>query len=1195
MEHNTNKCFGLLLCFLLIRVTIVSQNIQFTPNEFSNNYFNPQNLGLSSPQVSSFMKPENAEIDPYTGKLNLKIELDHYKDPDFDITISLRYISEHFVPSRRSSYVGLNWNLEASGIICRTICGSPDDVRGNYTNSGDGSYLKDGLFVVVKEGTFKHYLETDLLNFNIDKNEAGHGTPYHWGDFKYDMEPDIFSFKFGTYSGKFLINNQGVPVIIADKGYRIDLSQLAVQSYSTTDTPISSIIKITTPDGYIYEFGGSTDYLEYSIPNNPEKCLTKPRSIISWMLKSIVAPNGRSVNYLYESVMQTHKYNYYISSSYEDFVTRTYSDSSRPSQGLFGGANSTNEQIVVEDKTYTPILKKISIDAVNYSFNLSDNGVGFYNFTDYTVLLSSMDVDIYGVNMKKVSFQYDTVRGYSFMILLNNNGLKYSFDYRNKIYRLPPPLTTSTDHWGGWKGGYDTSVNVSEYCKSLFENREVNPTYCDIGLLTHVKYPSGGISRFEYEPNDYNHYYEKDMSENKLIRTDLVDKKICSGSRIHKIIQNKGAGAGDSNVRCFFYIDNNGKGSGSICVKPQYIINEVIVNSTYGSFLENGIYYFYSDLHRITYRSVSANSYFKDHLLSEQFVSYSDVVEKFEDNSYNCYHYSSYQNMPDVVDRGGWIVRRNVSCSNRNELQQFEKFGLYIENSMAMYRGKLLLKQSFSNSGKLVYSEKNIYNSSHFNAAYNISIKTCAVGVSTYKIYLTPCQLIQQQITNADGVVVTKDMVYNQQNLLSRESYIGSDGEQLAIKYKYPSDIPFAFANELCQRNILNLPIEIVYLCDDQIVAAYHNRYALFEGLMLKKYYYELETEEPIKESNFQSLVDMRYKIREKYLKYDSFGRPLHILKKGNINHSLIWGYKSNYIIASIENATYDEVKKGLGIAPETYSDVEIPYMNRIDNLRVMLPNSLVTTYVYAPLIGLTGETSPDGRTTRYEYDGYRQLVRIKDSKWQTVEEYKYRYNTMKALSLDFNYELTYGMNEQVYFAADASGGTHNYSFQWTIKNWQGKVTDISYKDSMSYRFPAIGRYTIECSVTDDITKQTEIVSHSVSIVENVLRFKNIKCVDVGAYFSQGELYCPKPVSVTFRLSKSGNCISQFNIGNRQFSYGGDIEQKVTVALPAGKTVVSVDMRSPAIGNMAFIEMLKVDVPNVQITNPRAIFIDKTF
>lgn len=201
----------------------------------------------------------------------------------------------------------------------------------------------------------------------------------------------------------------------------------------------------------------------------------------------------------------------------------------------------------------------------------------------------------------------------------------------------------------------------------------------------------------------------------------------------------------------------------------------------------------------------------------------------------------------------------------------------------------------------------------------------------------------------------------------------------------------------------------------------------------------------------------------------------------------------------------------------------------------------------------------------------------------------------MKALSLDFNYELTYGMNEQVYFAADASGGTHNYSFQWTIKNWQGKVTDISYKDSMSYRFPAIGRYTIECSVTDDITKQTEIVSHSVSIVENVLRFKNIKCVDVGAYFSQGELYCPKPVSVTFRLSKSGNCISQFNIGNRQFSYGGDIEQKVTVALPAGKTVVSVDMRSPAIGNMAFIEMLKVDVPNVQITNPRAIFIDKTF
>ena len=122
-----NKLY-LLIILLNISQLLYSQSIPFIPDNTQNYYFNPQNLGLSSPQVSDFIKNENVGVDYYRGTINLDIPLDKYSDPDFDIPISLKYQSEDFVPSRRPSYVGLNWTLNVGGAITRTVHGSPDDV-----------------------------------------------------------------------------------------------------------------------------------------------------------------------------------------------------------------------------------------------------------------------------------------------------------------------------------------------------------------------------------------------------------------------------------------------------------------------------------------------------------------------------------------------------------------------------------------------------------------------------------------------------------------------------------------------------------------------------------------------------------------------------------------------------------------------------------------------------------------------------------------------------------------------------------------------------------------------------------------------------------------------------------------------------------------------------------------------------------
>lgn len=48
--------------------------------------------------------------------------------------------------------------------------------------------------------------------------------------------------------------------------------------------------------------------------------------------------------------------------------------------------------------------------------------------------------------------------------------------------------------------------------------------------------------------------------------------------------------------------------------------------------------------------------------------------------------------------------------------------------------------------------------------------------------------------------------------------------------------------------------------------------------------------------------------------------------------------------------------------------------MTSIDNLRSSLSEAHVSTYTYTPLIGMISATTPDGRTTYYEYDAAGRL-----------------------------------------------------------------------------------------------------------------------------------------------------------------------------------------------------------------------------
>ncbi|GAA3979625.1 hypothetical protein GCM10022407_26060 [Hymenobacter antarcticus] len=63
-----------------------------------------------------------------------------------------------------------------------------------------------------------------------------------------------------------------------------------------------------------------------------------------------------------------------------------------------------------------------------------------------------------------------------------------------------------------------------------------------------------------------------------------------------------------------------------------------------------------------------------------------------------------------------------------------------------------------------------------------------------------------------------------------------------------------------------------------------------------------------------------------------------------------------------------------------------------LDELRLHPVGAQLITYTYDPLVGMTSQTDPSGRTTTYEYDGLSRLVRARDEQGRILSQQQYHY-----------------------------------------------------------------------------------------------------------------------------------------------------------------------------------------------------------
>lgn len=302
-----------------------------------------------APEAAAMKEYVDVPVNMYAGIPQVSIPIHALQGREITVPISLSYHANGVRVAEEASWVGLGWSLSAGGMITREIRDNDDFGEINFWDGGAerslpfettvGNLPKAPDNPGSNQFTIYDDLETSAILENCDGFLGGDCTYETIGggasnkqDFcgevysslgqvgnttqsRVDTEPDLFTFSFGGYSGKFVYDH------IAQKYVPMSGDAITIIRMGTFATPYW---EVTTPDGKRYIFGETAEgrQLQYSISfslrsngkdgsdlTDPtcDNCFDDPseyqkRSYIStWYLQRIEAPNGDLMEFDYDT------------------------------------------------------------------------------------------------------------------------------------------------------------------------------------------------------------------------------------------------------------------------------------------------------------------------------------------------------------------------------------------------------------------------------------------------------------------------------------------------------------------------------------------------------------------------------------------------------------------------------------------------------------------------------------------------------------------------------------------------------------------------------------------------------------------------------------------------------------------------------------------------------------------------------
>lgn len=719
------------------------------------------------PESYSLIRGVNENINLNSGAVDLNIPLFDITDGSLKLGNNLTYESQGFVPHIAPSYVGTNWKMMQFGKITR------ESRRIDFTTSNTPLLFRPAssteLNTIITNS--RNYFRNDCINvgfrpiggsFSYKKNiynnpfEKDYYASIYFPDLpggqflggyagkSYDFDPDKYYFDFMGYTGYFLVDNEGKPIVYCENAsLKVDIMDYGCHDIFGDIT--FSQFTITDDKGNKYFFGGNSNALDinysfnrvnvtdqmFYVPNviSIENLANKTNYIDSWSLTKVELQNGTIINAHYKhgntgvlnnfrgfnTQIHLNTFNnesfipYYDNIGFPDKQTlkdnnlvinhvRQFTDTDTRSGGFLGQGGRAFKHVQIDTYSKRAVLDSITSNNITIGYEYIDSNNPLELTNNY---LDKIIIKRKNKLIKQVNFIYENLgltnkRTFLKKIVSTGNE-EIKFDYYNT--GSFPPYKNSyylTNELGFWNGMTDSNPNFNQYVDYGFSD---NLDKFNVGLLEKVTYSTKGSTTYIYENGDYSKIYKYNDLNNPEYLILANENKTVNAPRIYKKIVND---LKSTPVETFFKYKNDDNSSSGIIDGVLFFIP----NASYGGTL--------------TKKNSSSN------LLSQNSLHYSTVTESMQQKGFIKYRFTDRITNPDIYTNKitknpsnpfpfrcdpTWYGRDEILLSKQNE------------------RGKLLKQEIYGNNIKL--KETAFEYNSFLNKFPNLDI---AVGCSNCKI-----------------------------------------------------------------------------------------------------------------------------------------------------------------------------------------------------------------------------------------------------------------------------------------------------------------------------------------------------------------------------------------------------------------------------------------------------------------------------
>jgi len=420
-----------------------------------------------SPNAAALGKFGDIPVGAYTGIPNISIPLYTMKVGRYSLPISLDYHSGGLKVEELSSSIGLGWALNAGGVITRSMHGQPDESSHGY---------------------FQNYGLTDS---SIASNST---TTSDFCKGILDKQPDQFYYNFTGQSGKFIL----------DTTTQHNARFIPYSNIKLTHAPALDSFQIVDENGIIYQFSS----VETS--NVEGTGTATPYFISSWYVTSIIAPSG-TINFTYAteqtSQTQTSELDYLNESSLTTLTNPTKQASSTFT--VVDARRLTQISSPFETITFASIPGRMDMNSASSIIGMVVTDAGGHPIKRFNFTQSYFGPPTTDPN--KMRLKLDRVDEISVTDTTQKKSTKLQYYSPTSV---PSVQSYAKDYWGFYNG-HTTNTTCLFYVDpaiwgdyianqaSDYGNRDPDAASSQVGVLQSIQYPTGGMSQFIYEGNDY--------------------------------------------------------------------------------------------------------------------------------------------------------------------------------------------------------------------------------------------------------------------------------------------------------------------------------------------------------------------------------------------------------------------------------------------------------------------------------------------------------------------------------------------------------------------------------------------------------------------------------------------------------------------------------------------------------------------